>query len=63
MKTRENIMLVISMVILAPKRSRTVPGTTRGARMVSSSIRARARAVSPLKIETHIIPVIAVGTE
>jgi len=52
---------LISIAIFAPTRIDSVPGTTRGASMVSIKINERPNALSALKIDVHIKPETAVG--
>jgi hypothetical protein len=60
---RETAILLPAIAIFAPINNETLPGTTRGASRVSSRINVNPRAISPLKIETHIKPETAVGPE
>jgi hypothetical protein len=60
-RKRERIIPLISIETFAPIKTERVTGTTRGASIVSSRIKVRASALSPLKTETQINPETAVG--
>jgi hypothetical protein len=63
MNKSESAMPVMSIAVFAPISIEILPGTTIGARIVSSRISVRQRAISPLRIIIQIKPDTAVGPE